>query len=82
VNALVGDGDDAGRLHDAEIRVVHRREHRIRKTATADDRVKMLRRRTIIRERCPRSTINRFEVEFESEELRQNCIASVGHERV
>ena len=45
-------------------------------------RVKMLRRRTIIQGTAPATHNYRFELEFESEELRQKWIASAGHERV
>ena len=45
-------------------------------------RVKMLRRRTIIQGTAPKNHNYRFELEFESEELRQKWIASAGHQRV
>lgn len=45
-------------------------------------RVKMLKRRTIIQGTAPANHSYRFELEFESEELRQKWIASAGHERV
>jgi hypothetical protein len=45
-------------------------------------RVKMLKRRTIILGTAPANHNYRFELEFESEELRQKWIASAGHERV
>jgi hypothetical protein len=45
-------------------------------------RVKMLKRRTIIQGTAPANHNYRFELEFESEELRQKWIASAGHERV
>lgn len=45
-------------------------------------RVKMLKRRTVIQGTVPASHNYRFELEFESEELRQKWIASAGHERV
>jgi antibiotic biosynthesis monooxygenase (ABM) superfamily enzyme len=45
-------------------------------------RVKMLKRRTIIQGTAPSRHNYRFELEFESEELRQKWIASAGHERV
>ena len=45
-------------------------------------RVKMLKRRTIIQGTAPNNHNYRFELEFESEELRQKWIASAGHQRV
>ena len=45
-------------------------------------RVKMLRRRTMIQGSAPKNHNYRFELEFESEELRQKWIASAGHQRV
>jgi hypothetical protein len=45
-------------------------------------RVKMLKRRTMIQGTAPANHIYRFELEFESEELRQKWIASAGHQRV
>ena len=45
-------------------------------------RVKMLRRRTILQGTAPANHNFRFELEFESEELRQRWIASAGHQRV
>ena len=45
-------------------------------------RVKMLKRRTIIQGNAPAEHNYRFELEFESEELRQKWIASLGHQRV
>ena len=45
-------------------------------------RVKMLKRRTILQGKVPLSHNYRFELEFESEELRQKWIASAGHQRV
>jgi hypothetical protein len=45
-------------------------------------RVKMLKRRTIIQGTAPKDHTFRFELEFESEELRQKWIASAGHQRV
>ena len=45
-------------------------------------RVKMLKRRTIIQGTAPATHNYRFELEFESEELRQKWIASAGHARV
>jgi hypothetical protein len=45
-------------------------------------RVKMLKRRTIIQGTAPATQNYRFELEFESEELRQKWIASAGHQRV
>ena len=45
-------------------------------------RVKMLKRRSIIQGIAPAEHNYRFELEFESEELRQKWIASVGHQRV
>ena len=45
-------------------------------------RVTMLKRRTIVQGTAPADHNYRFELEFESEELRQKWIASAGHERV
>jgi hypothetical protein len=45
-------------------------------------RVKMLKRRTILQGTAPAEHNYRFELEFESEELRQKWIASAGHQRV
>ncbi|HET7696587.1 MAG TPA: hypothetical protein VFK57_12815 [Vicinamibacterales bacterium] len=45
-------------------------------------RVKMLRRRSILQGAAPATHNYRFELEFESEELRQKWIASAGHQRV
>ena len=45
-------------------------------------RVKMLKRRTILQGTVPAQHNYRFELEFESEELRQQWIASTGHQRV
>jgi hypothetical protein len=45
-------------------------------------RVKMLKRRTILQGTAPTQHNYRFELEFESEELRQKWIASSGHQRV
>jgi hypothetical protein len=45
-------------------------------------RVKMLKRRSIIQGAAPAAHTYRFELEFESEELRQKWIASAGHQRV
>ena len=45
-------------------------------------RVKMLKRRSILQGTAPSSHNYRFELEFESEELRQKWIASAGHQRV
>lgn len=45
-------------------------------------RVKMLKRRTILQGTVPAHHNYRFELEFESEELRQKWIASAGHQRV
>ena len=45
-------------------------------------RVKMLKRRTFIQGSAPKQHNYRFELEFESEELRQKWIASAGHQRV
>jgi hypothetical protein len=45
-------------------------------------RVKLLKRRTILQGTAPASHNYRFELEFESEELRQRWIASPGHQRV
>jgi hypothetical protein len=45
-------------------------------------RVKMLKRRTVIQGTVPMNHNYRFELEFESEVLRQKWIASAGHQRV
>ena len=45
-------------------------------------RVKILKRRKILQGTAPASHNYRFELEFESEELRQKWIASAGHQRV
>jgi hypothetical protein len=45
-------------------------------------RVNMLKRRTIVQGTTPAGHNYRFELEFESEELRQKWIASAGHQRV
>jgi len=45
-------------------------------------RVKMLKRRTMIQGTAPANPNYRFELEFESEELRQKWIASAAHQRV
>jgi hypothetical protein len=45
-------------------------------------RVKLLKRRTILQGTAPTDHNYRFELEFESEELRQRWIASPGHQRV
>ena len=45
-------------------------------------RVKMLKRRTILQGTAPAAHNYRFELEFESEELRQKWIASAAHQRV
>jgi hypothetical protein len=45
-------------------------------------RVKLLKRRTILQGTAPADHNYRFELEFESEELRQRWIASAGHQRV
>ena len=45
-------------------------------------RVKLLKRRTTLQGTVPATHNYRFELEFESEELRQKWIASAGHERV
>jgi hypothetical protein len=45
-------------------------------------RVKMLKRRTILQGAAPPAHNYRFELEFESEELRQKWIASPAHARV
>ena len=45
-------------------------------------RVKLLKRRTVIQGTAPAAHNYRFELEFESEELRQKWIASAGHQRV
>jgi hypothetical protein len=45
-------------------------------------RVKMLKRRTVLQGTAPAAHNYRFELEFESEELRQKWIASAAHQRV
>ena len=45
-------------------------------------RVKLLKRRTVIQGSVPPAHNYRFELEFESEELRQKWIASAAHARV
>ena len=45
-------------------------------------RVKMLKRRSILQGTAPAGHGYRFELEFESEALRQQWIASAGHQRV
>ena len=45
-------------------------------------RVKILKRRSIVQGTAPAAHTFRFELEFESEELRQKWIASTGHQRV
>jgi hypothetical protein len=45
-------------------------------------RVKMLKRRTVLMGTAPPTHNYRFELEFESEQLRQKWIASAGHQRV
>ena len=45
-------------------------------------RVKMLKRRSVVQGTAPAQHNYRFELEFESEELRQKWIASAGHQRV
>jgi len=45
-------------------------------------RVKMLKRREVLQGTAPASHNFRFELEFENEELRQEWIASAGHQRV
>ena len=45
-------------------------------------RVQMLKRRSVIQGSTPPAHNYRFELEFESEELRQKWIASAGHQRV
>ena len=45
-------------------------------------RVKMLKRRTVLQGAAPPAHNYRFELEFESEELRQKWIASSAHQRV
>ena len=45
-------------------------------------RVKMLKRRTVVQGTVPMQHNYRFELEFESEELRQKWIASAAHQRV
>ncbi len=45
-------------------------------------RVTMLKRRSVVQGTAPAKDNYRFELEFESEELRQKWIASAGHQRV
>ena len=45
-------------------------------------RVKLLKRRSVLQGTAPDHTNYRFELEFESEELRQRWIASDAHQRV
>jgi hypothetical protein len=45
-------------------------------------RVKVLKRRAFVQGTAPAEHNYRFELEFESEELRQKWIASAGHQRV
>ena len=45
-------------------------------------RVKMLKRRAVLQGTAPANHNFRFELEFENEELRQEWIASAGHQRV
>jgi len=45
-------------------------------------RVKILKRRSILQGTAPSAHTYRFELEFESEALRQQWIASAGHQRV
>ncbi len=45
-------------------------------------RVKMLKRRSVVQGTVPEAHNYRFELEFESEELRQKWIASAAHQRV
>jgi antibiotic biosynthesis monooxygenase (ABM) superfamily enzyme len=45
-------------------------------------RVKILKRRSVLQGTTPAAHNYRFELEFESEELRQKWIASAGHQRV
>lgn len=45
-------------------------------------RIKMLKRRTIVQGTVPMNHNYRFELEYESEDLRQKWIASAGHQRV
>jgi hypothetical protein len=45
-------------------------------------RVKLLKRRSVLQGTAPASHNYRFELEFESEELRQRWIASPAHQRV
>jgi hypothetical protein len=45
-------------------------------------RVKMLKRRNVVQGTVPEAYNYRFELEFESEELRQKWIASAPHQRV
>ena len=45
-------------------------------------RVRMLKRRTFIQGTAPAAHNYRFELEYESEELRQKWAASAGHQRV
>jgi hypothetical protein len=44
--------------------------------------VKMLKRRTVLQGTAPANHNYRFELEFQSEELRQKWIASAGHQQV
>ena len=45
-------------------------------------RVKLLKKRAVLMGSAPKEHTFRFELEFESEELRQMWIASAGHQRV
>ena len=45
-------------------------------------RVKLLKRRSVLQGTAPDTTNYRFELEFETEELRQRWIASPAHQRV
>lgn len=45
-------------------------------------RVKLLKKRAVLMGAAPKEHTFRFELEFESEELRQKWIASPGHQRV
>lgn len=45
-------------------------------------RVKLLKKRAVLLGSAPKEHTFRFELEFESEELRQKWIASAGHQRV
>lgn len=45
-------------------------------------RVKLLKKRAVLMGSAPKEHTFRFELEFESEELRQKWIASAGHQRV